>query len=640
VEQSPNGRVSVTLERSDSRGILFSVDLDGRPIVEPSPLAVRLAGTGPITANNRVVEVNRQRINREHDLAWGKTHRFRDHCHAATIRLKTAQGLVWEIEVRAYDDGVALRYGFPQQEQIGEMVIEEEATEFRLAGDPIVLSMPLAGFTTSHEALYERTALSELPHAKLIECPLLAVWSNGRAAAITEARLRNFAGMYLERPQGARTNVLRTRLSPLPARPNAVVLAKTPHWSPWRVVLLAERAVELLESNLLLCLNDPPEADFRWLKPGKTTWPWWNGEVEHGPPSTPESNFAVNKKFIDFCAEHKIAYHAISSVSGNFPWYVQGEPGFGSPRPDSDVTTPRPNLDLLRILAYAKSKGVEIRLWVHWQPLSEKLEEAFATYERWGVKGLMVDFMDRDDQEMVEWQERVLQAAAMHKLHIQFHGSYKPSGEQRTFPNLFNREGALNLEYLKWSDSCAPPHNVNVAYTRALAGPTDYHLGGFRAATRRQFRPRDLMPLVLGTRCHQLALYVVYENPMPMLADAPEAYVNQPGFDFIVDVPTTWDETKSITGEPGEYIVLARRSGNIWYLGGITNWTPRELQLPLAFLGDGQFEATVYTDTSLDGSAPNELNKKSHAVSSDETLKVTLASGGGIAAVLRPIGTP
>jgi alpha-glucosidase len=500
--------------------------------------------------------------------------------------------------------------------------------------------MPLEGFTTSHEAQYERKPLSELPRTTLIECPLLAVWNDGRAAAITEARLRDSAGMYLDRPESAATNVVRTRLSPLPGRTNAVVVAKTPHWSPWRVVLLADRAGQLVESSLLLCLNDAPEGDFSWLKVGKTTWPWWNGEVEHGPPSTPESNFAVNKKYIDFCAEHKLTYHAISSVSGNFPWYAQGEPGFGSPRPDSDVTTPRPDLDLPRILDYAKSKGVEIRLWVHWQPLSKKLQEACATYERWGVKGLMVDFMDRDDQEMVRWQEEVLQVAAKHKLHIQFHGSYKPTGEQRTFPNLFNREGVLNLEYLKWSDSCAPPHNVNVAYTRALAGPTDYHLGGFRAASRSQFHPRDLLPMVLGTRCHQLALYVVYENPMPMLADAPEAYENQPGFDFVIDVPTTWDETKFVAGELGEYIVLARRSGNTWYLGGITNWIPRELKLPLTFLGDGQFEATMYVDNSPDGEKPNELRKETKTLISGKTLDVELASGGGFTAVIHPTPDP
>ncbi|HEX2474868.1 MAG TPA: glycoside hydrolase family 97 catalytic domain-containing protein, partial [Lacipirellulaceae bacterium] len=435
-------------------------------------------------------------------------------------------------------------------------------------------------------------------------------------------------------PEGIGSN-LQTRLAPLPERDNAVVAAGTPHWSPWRVVLVADHAGKLLESNMLLCLNDPPEGDFSWLQPGKTTWPWWNGTIEHGPPSTPELNFAIHKHYIDFCAEHGIAYHAISSVAEDRPWYAQRDPGFAWPHADTDILKARPDIDLPRILEYAATKGVGIRLWVNWRPLADHLEEAFALYERWGVKGLMVDFMDRDDQEMVQWQERVLRAAAKHKLHIQFHGSYKPTGEQRTFPNLFNREGVLNLEYLKWSDVCSPAHSVNVAYTRALAGQVDYHLGGFRHATRSAFQPRDDRPTVLGTRAHHLALYVVFENPMPMLADIPSAYEGQPGFEFLVEVPTTWDETRFVAGEAGEYVVIARRSGKKWYVGGITNWTVRKIALPLDFLGDGKFEATIYQDVSDDGEKPNELRIETQAVNSKTQLDLTLASGGGVAAVFR-----
>jgi alpha-glucosidase len=638
---SPDGRVQLILLISNAGdGVFYAVQRDGRPVIEPSPLAVRLAQFGSITAGvgTRNVTLGRM-IDQTSDLLWGKTSRIRDHCRTATIRFQSGTGVEWQIEMRAYNDGVALRYGFPEQMQMKDIAIEEEATAFRLAGNPFVLFMPLGGFTTSHEALYERKPLSELPANQLFAVPLVAVWDDGRAAAITEARLRNFAGMYLQRPadDAGAANVLTTRLSPLPENQEVVVQGETPHWSPWRVVLVADRAGELLESNLLLCLNDPPEGDFSWLKPGKTTWPWWNGTIEQGPPSTPEHNFAINKAYIDFCAKHKIAYHAISSVSGNRPWYVQRDPGFAEPQPDTDILTPRPDIGLPRILEYAEVKGVGIRLWVNWKPLKDKVDEAFAAYEGWGVKGLMIDFMDRDDQEMVEWQERTIRAAARHKLHIQFHGSYKPSGEQRTFPNLFNREGVLNLEYLKWSDSCAPPHNVNVAYTRLLTGQVDYHLGGFRALPRETFEPRDLMPSVLGTRSHHLALYVVYENPMPMLSDAPEAYEGQAGFDFLVDVPITWDEMQFVAGEVGEFVVVARRSGKNWYLGGITNWTPRELKLRLEFLGDGKFEASLYLDASTDGDKPNELRQETRELSADKTLDVALAVGGGFVAVLRPV---
>jgi alpha-glucosidase len=638
---SPDGSVLLTLViAADGNGVLYSVARQGRAVIEPSPLAVRLAQFGSLTDGLAIRNITLGQIDQTSDLLWGKTSRIRDHCRTATVRFQNSSGVEWQVELRAYNDGVALRYGFPKQEKLEELFIEEESTEFRLAGEPSVLYMPLKNFTTSHEALYDRKPLSQLPYNQLFAVPLLVVWPDGRSVAITEAKLRNFAGMYLERPPGGAANTLQSRLSPLPENKEVAVRADVPHWSPWRVILLADRAGELIESNLLLVLNDPPEGDFSWLKLGKTTWPWWNGQIEHGPPSTPELNFAVNKAYIDFCAKHKIAYHAICSVSGNRPWYVQRDPGFAAPHPDTDILTPRPDIGLPRILNYAKEKGVGIRLWVNWKPLSDKLDEAFAAYERWGVKGLMIDFMDRDDQEMVEWQERVMQAAARHKLHIQFHGSYKPSGEQRTFPNLFNREGVLNLEYLKWSDMCAPPHNVNVAYTRLLTGQVDYHLGGFRAASRTEFEARDLMPLVLGTRCHQLALYVVYENPMPMLADMPEAYEGQPGFDFLVNVPVTWDETKFVAGEAGEYVVMARRSGKNWYLGGITNWTPRELYLPLDFLGAGQFEAKLYLDTLVDGQKPNELQQPTLELSAKKILNVAIAAGGGFVSVIRPAAEP
>jgi alpha-glucosidase len=634
---SPDGENEIAVKLGDGdKGLFYTVARDGRPIVESSPIDVRLVNADSLSDGISIERVDERSVDKTDELLWGKSRRIRDHYREASVQLKSRDGLKWQLDLRAYDDGVAFRYGLLEQKSSRETLIAGENTEFRLAGDPSVLFMTVDGFHNSHEALYERKPLSAVPIDKLIDKPLLAVWPNGTAAAITEARLRNFAGMYLERPEGLDANVLRTRLSPLLNKPNAVVEGKTPLVSPWRVVSLADQAGKLVESNLLLCLNDPPGGDFSWVQPGKTTFPWWNGTVEHGSDSTPELNLAINKRYIDFCARYGIAYHAMSSVANGRPWYVQsGPPGFDS-RADTDITTPRPDMNLPAILAYAKEKGVGIRLWVYWEPLSKKLEEALATYERWGIKGLMVDFMDRDDQEMIEWQEKCLRVAARHKLEIQFHGSYKPTGEQRTYPNLFNREGVLNLEYSKWSDKCTPQHNVNVAYTRLLTGPLDYHLGGFRAASRKRFKPQDDRPMVLGTRCQQLALYVVYENPMPMVCDVPSAYEGQPGFDFLVEVPTTWDETRFVAGDVGEYMVVARRKGDTWYLGGITNWTGRSLKLPLSFLGGGRFVARLYLDRSLDGEKPNELKIETRDVSESDTLNVSLAAGGGMTAVIKP----
>jgi alpha-glucosidase len=237
---------------------------------------------------------------------------------------------------------------------------------------------------------------------------------------------------------------------------------------------------------------------------------------------------------------------------------------------------------------------------------------------------------------MVRFCERVLESAARHKLHIQFHGSYKPSGEQRTWPNLVNREGVLNLEYLKWCARCTPQHNVDVAYTRVLAGPTDYHLGGFRSVGPTQFQPRNANPCVLGTRCHHLALYVVYENPMPMVCDTPSAYEGQTGFEFLEEVPTTWEETRFLAGEAGAFVVVARRQGTAWYLGGLTNDTSREVAVPLDMLGSGPYEAKVFVDGSPNPDRPNEIRVERRTVTAGQPLNVTLASGGGFVATIRP----
>jgi alpha-glucosidase len=247
----------------------------------------------------------------------------------------------------------------------------------------------------------------------------------------------------------------------------------------------------------------------------------------------------------------------------------------------------------------------------------------------------MVDFLDRDDQEMVLFAERVLQSAARHHLHIHFHGVWKPTGLQRTYPNLLNHEGVLNLEYLKWSDQCSPPHNLIVPFTRMLAGPMDYHLGGFRAVAREQFKPVSMRPIVLGTRCHHLAMYVVYENPMPMVSDAPSAYEHQPGFDFIRIVPTTWDETRVLHAKTGASIVVARRKGTTWYLGAMTDWTPRTLEVPLNFLPSGEYEAQLWEDV-VDGTDPNQTLVQKRSVHPKDKLVMKLNSGGGLAATIKP----
>jgi alpha-glucosidase len=634
--QSPDGRNSIVLGTAGDAAehVRFTVSRDGREIIRPSLLGPVLAAGRSLGDAARIVAVQHGKVNESFQLLWGKTATANNCCSYAVVTLATRWNLHWEVELRAYDDGVAFRYRLPLQAGLSDFELHDEVTQFDVAGEPTALFNTLGSFTTSHESLYERKPVAAIPARKLLDMPLLLWWLDGRVAAITEARVRDFAGAYLERTS-VEDATLRCRLSPLPSRNGVCVVGKTPHASPWRVVLLADVAGKLLESNLLECLNDPQLGDFNWLRPGKSTFHWWNGafEDDYRLPLRSGVSFDRHREYIDFCARNNIAYHALSGDGR--AWYMQSETDYGTPALSADILTPRPEIELPKILAYARTRGVGIRLWVHWKPLSKQLEEAFTRYESWGVKGLMVDFLNRDDQEMIDFTERMLDSALRHKLHIQIHGCSKFSGEQRTFPHLFNREGVLNLEYVKWSNLCTPAHNVNVAYTRALAGPVDYHLGGFRSVSRAEFQPRDRGPVVMGTRCHQLALYVVYENPMPMVADAPSAYEGQTGFDFIAEVPTTWDETRFLAGDPGEYVVVARRKADAWYVGGITNWTPREIDVPVDFLAPGEFAARLYVDGCSDEAHPNAITQQRLKVNTTTPFRVSLAPGGGFVAILR-----
>ncbi len=633
--QSPNGRNRIVLQAADQDGhVRYWVTRDGTQVIRPSLIGPVLVDNRVLGEAARIVDVRRGEIDERFELRWSKTSEAVNRCSYAVVTLATPGEILWEVELRAFDDGVAFRYRLPHQQGLGDFELSDERTQFDVAGNPMALFNTLGSFTSSHESLYRHEPLSAVPPRKLIDMPILLTWGDDRAAAITEARVLNFAGGYLERPSPTTTK-LQCRLAPLASREGVCVVGNTPHASPWRVILLADVAGKLLESNLLLCLNDPQRGDFDWLQAGKTTWHWWYGEFEEDYRLPPDSNASLerHKKYIDFCARNNIAYHAVSG--DGLAWYQQSKTGYGSPADDADVRVPRPHIQLPEIIEYARSRGVGIRLWVHWKPLSEHLEEAFSIYESWGVQGLMVDFLNRDDQEMIEFTQRLLESAARHKLHIQFHGSSKFSGEQRTFPHLFNREGVLNLEFLKWSDLCTPDHNVNVAYTRGLTGPVDYHQGGFRSVSRADFQPRDRAPNVMGTRCHHLALYVVYENPLPMVADTPDAYEGQLGFDFIREVPTTWDETRFLAGEPGEFVIVARRTGETWYVGGINNWTERRIEVPLEFLGNDRRVVEIYVDGSLDEAQPNAIRRQRVTVSAGEPLAISMAPGGGLVAIVR-----
>lgn len=583
-------------------------------------------------AGARLARESTRSMNERIPVLFGKSEYADDRFRELRLALATTAGRSVEVTFRCYNDAAALRYELAEGPMPETVTIADESTSFKVAGNPMAYLQNLENFRTSHEHRVHPARLRDVKSGGLLDLPLTLIWDDSTVAAITEASLRNYAGMSLSRTASADAETeLVCQLTPRPD--GTKVVRPLPLRTPWRVALVADRLGALLESQTLYCLNEPSAiGDVSWMKPGKLTFPWWNGDVYDGKPGAPILSFEMAKKYIDFCAQHGIPYHSMTSTEGTVtPWYHQTKPGV-EPGPDTDVTRPRPEFDLPAIRAYAQSKQVRLWTWVHHGALRGRVDEAFAVFEKLGWSGMMIDFFDHDDQETVEFTESILKAAARHRILIHFHGIGKPTGLQRTYPNLMNHEGALNLEYLKWSDRCTPEHNLMMAFTRLIAGPMDYHLGGFRAVLPSQFKPRNVAPHVLGTRAHHLAMYVCFDNPSPMVADYPVAYENQAGFEFIKQAPTWWDETRVLAGRIGEVLVMARRKGAVWYLGGMSAKVERELTIPMSFLGKGQHSVELWKDGPRASVDPNDLAIESMTVLASDSLKIRFAPDGGFVA--------
>ena len=632
---SPNGRIVFIFNLTPTVPT-YRVMFDKKTLVDASELSLVFRENGAFGSNLVQPKPIFRDIDETYELVVGKVKTARNHCREARIPLveKTGGKRQIDLVVRVFDDGLAFRYEFPKQANWSSYTLTDETTTFRLTQNPTVKALFLPNFTSSHEGLYTTIPLSNIKNDTLMDMPALFTFPDKTYLALTEAALNDYAGMYLTKKNGSSEGrtpgapVLTSQLSPLPKQTAVKVKAVLPHQTPWRVMLISDRVGALIESNILTSLNEPCKiADVSWLKPGKTTFPWWNGNVTPDTSFAPGNNFETQKYYINFCAANHIEYHSVVEY-GLHEWYVNDGAGF-VPGPNVNAAKAVPGLDMQQVCDYARSKGVGIRVWVFWSALYPKLEEVFTQYEKWGLSGLMVDFMDRDDQEMVNIQTAILESAARHKLHIQFHGAYKPTGMHRTYPNELTREATLNYETCKWSGLDTPDHDMSFPFTRLLAGPMDMHLGGFRAVPDNQYKIQYTRPLMHGTRCHQLAMYVVTESFLGMAADYPDAYKDQPGFDFLKQVPTIWDETRVPDAVVDQYITVARRKGTDWYVGTITNSTARDIALKLDFLPEGTYTAELYTDAADVAQNPNHLTQQTRTVSRADVLSLKLAAGGG-----------
>jgi alpha-glucosidase len=617
---SPGGELGMTVGLKDT--FCYSVEFKGSEKIHRAPLGFILKEGQAWSGGLRCLAQKADSVDETFTLPFGKRKTVRNHYNSLTLTLqeKKAPHRKIGMEIRVYREAVAFRYSFPGQDGSDSIRIREECTHFTLTDNPVAWYLSWPDYHTNHEALFTRRTIREAPFA-LLDLPFLMEFPDTVWMAIAEANLGDYAAMYLSKSQVAGQDLF-TCLAGLPGHGGVRVTTAAGRTTPWRIILVADQPGDLMESDVITCLSEPSRiSDLSWMNPGKSTWHWWNGTVLENVKFKPGMNFETMKHYIDFCARNGIPYHAL--VEANGFWYENPDGNGWNPGPTADVTKPVPALQMDRLIRYARDKGVGLRLWVHWKALNLKMEEAFRTYHEWGIKGLMVDFMDRDDQEMVAFYHRCLELAAKYQLHIQFHGALIPTGMRRTYPNLFTSEAVLNTE---WFGTCNPEHDVTVPFTRMLAGPMDYHLGGFHSVKQTD---RCRRGQIYGTRCHSMAMYVVYESYLQLLCDYPEAYEGKPGFDFVREVPTTWDDMKVVNAAVGDYVTVARRSGDDWYIGTMTDWTPRDLDIPLDFLPAGTFEARVWEDAPDSGENPDHLTTRTIPVTNRDTLQARLAPGGG-----------
>ena len=615
--QSPDGKISVTV--NIEHGIMYAVEFNGTPVIEPSAVSFQFAQAPPLGNDLKVLTDKTFSVDETWKPVLKRFESVRNQHNSLILELqeiRSPQRLI-NLEFRVFNDGVGFRTIFPKQFTSHEYVITDELTHFRFIGNHTSWAVNYGSYTTSQEVEHFERTIDEITPEMVIGLPLTLKINDKCYAAITEADIDNYAGMYLKSSGKQGAFDLRTALSPRKGQSEKgdKVKFRTPHQTPWRVIMLAETPGKLIESEIIANLNDPCEIeDPLWIKPGISAWDhWWSGEVKMEQP--------VIYEYIDLASNMGWPYMLI-----DWQWYGAFN------QKDADIKKPAPQINMPEILAYAKSKNVRCWLWLYNTDVDRgNFEEACALYEKWGIAGIKIDFMDSDDQEMVNWYHRVVKTAAKYHLMVDFHGAFKPDGWQRTYPNLVTREGVLGNEYNKWSLRITPEHLCRLPFTRMLAGPMDFTPGGFLNRNPDKFQ-NGTPAQVLGTRSNTLAQFVIFDSPYMVACDHPKHYYGQTGEDFLKKVQSVWDETRVLNGAVSEYITMARRSGNTWFVGAMTNSFERELEIKLDFLGDSSYKMTSFSDTEKTKENAEIAEQKTTTVKKGDVVKLKMAPGGGFAA--------
>jgi len=617
---SPDRRIKVKILINEN--ISYSVYFDSATVILPSAISLTVNDGNILGYRPKVLNSKLETVNRIISPVVPEKRKFIiDHYNELSLDFSGKYGLIF----RVYNDGVAYRFMTKFDNKIN--IISEQAV-FNFAKNHYIYFPTEEGFITHCERHYEYLPLNKITFEKMSSLPVLIDNKDGLKVAITESDLDDYPGMYLtgsdsgsfslygkfpaypikQKQKGDRTLLVTKRA-------DYIAITEGNRVYPWRIIVIAADDAGLIETDIVYRLAKPLQLkDTSWIKPGKVAWDWWNANNIYGVDFKAGINTKTYKYYIDFAAENNLEYIILDE-------------GWSDTR---DLFKINPDLDMEELLAYANEKHVGVILWVVWLTLDRQLHKALDAFEEWGIKGIKVDFMQRDDQKLVNFYHKIVKEAAKRKMIVDFHGSYKPTGLRRAFPNLLTREGILGLEHNKWCEKVTPEHDVTVPFIRMLAGPMDFTPGAMINAQKKNFRPIYDRPMSQGTRIHQLAMYVVYESPLQMLADCPSNYLKEPEImSFLSKVPTVWDETKVIAAKVADYVVIARKCNEEWYVGAMTDWTPREFDIKLSFLEKGNYIADIYSDGVNAHRYAADYKKVRMKVTQNDRLKIKLAPGGG-----------
>ena len=632
--KSFDGNISLNVEVGAK--LQWSVQSAGQQIIAPSPISLQLE-SGEILGNNvKILSSKTEKTDNIIAAVNYKKSKITDQYNQLTLNLKGDFGIIFRI----YNEGVAYRFFTTRK---GELLVKNEEVNFNFISDyksfvPYMWDYRDGKiFNSSFEALYKEINISKFASDSLAFLPVLVDVGNNKKVVILEADLEEYPGMYLNINQTHKGFMGVYAPYPLEAKLNgygginyiptkrADYIAKVNGTRdfPWRIIVISNNDKELLNNDMVQKLASASRiTDNSWIQPGQVAWDWWNDRNISHVDFKAGMNTPTYKYYIDFASANKIKYIIID----------------GGWSEGLDLTKIIADINLQEIIDYGRQKGVGVILWASWYAVTQQMDKVFPYYSAMGVKGFKIDFVDRDDQLAVASLYEIAKKAADYHLLVDYHGVFKPTGLQKTYPNVIGFEGVKGLENYKWAIEDQPRYVVSIPFIRMMAGPMDYTPGAMRNSNKSNYRPINSNPMSQGTRCQQLAMYVVFEAPLQMLSDNPTIYMReQECTDFITSVPVTFDETIPLEGKVGEYVALARKNGDTWYAGAMSNWTARDLTLDFSFLGNGDFQAVVFQDGINADRDATDYKKEIIKISRDTKLKIHLAPGGGWAARIEKI---